>query len=302
MDIKTLRKKYHERICTDIIRISENQKGPFPNFADGSSHNSILIANGIVKLLEYQTNTSILSGQSAGGNFEQITKQFLEEAFNLLSHLHSGGEYRYLVHTKISQFEQYEHLEQLDRLYDRLMKDDDRENQSLATALGREYIVVPDIAVERLPISDEEINKMDLVIAQDDDVAQLTPIRRANSPDEYHPRRILHASISCKWTIRSDRSQNARTEALNLIRNRTGSVPHICSITAEPLPTRIQSIASGTGDIDTVYHFALTEMRQTIESYVEQGNTGLADQLDILNALIMGKRLRDISDLPFDLL
>jgi hypothetical protein len=30
-------------------------------------------------------------------------------------------------------------------------------------------------------------------------------------------------------------------------------------------------------------------MRQTIESYVEQGNTGLADQLDILNALIMGK-------------
>jgi hypothetical protein len=135
------------------------------------------------------------------------------------------------------------------------MKDDDRENQSLATALGREYIVVPDIAVERLPISDEEINKMDLVIAQDDDVAQLTPIRRANSPDEYHPRRILHASISCKWTIRSDRSQNARTEALNLIRNRTGSVPHICSITAEPLPTRIQSIASGTGDIDTVYHF-----------------------------------------------
>jgi hypothetical protein len=78
MDIKTLRKKYHERICTDIIRISENQKGPFPNFADGSSHNSILIANGIVKLLEYQTNTSILSGNLQVETLNKLPNNFLK--------------------------------------------------------------------------------------------------------------------------------------------------------------------------------------------------------------------------------
>src|ERR1035438_2137764 len=68
---------------------------------------------------------------------------------------------------------------------------------------------------------------------------------------------ILHASISCKWTIRSDRVQNARSEALNLIRNRKGRLPHVVVVTGEPLPSRLSAIALGTGDIDCVYHFAL---------------------------------------------
>ena len=106
---------------------------------------------------------------------------------------------------------------------------------------------------------------------------------------------ILHASISCKWTIRSDRSQNTRTEALNLIRNRKGHTPHIAAVTAEPLPTRIASLALGTGDLDCVYHIALPELQDSITELKNE------DQLDMLQTLIDGKRLRDISDLPFDL-
>lgn len=304
MDLKELRKQYHERICRDIIRISTNPKTgrTYPNFADGTSTNSREIAYGIVELLEYQTNAEILSGQSAGGGFEQITKDYLDAAFHMLEHLQPSGEFIYRTHTPISDFEQYEHLAKLERLVDRLIHDDDEENRELATALGHEYIVVPDIAIERLPVSDEKINEKGTIIDRLDDVAKLTPIRLANSIDSAHPRRILHASISCKWTIRSDRSQNARTEALNLMRNRAGTIPHICTITAEPLPTRIQSIASGTGDIDAVYHFALHELKRTVATIAASGNAGMYDQLDILNALINGKRLRDISDLPFDLI
>ena len=304
MDFKELRRQYHERICRDIIRISTNPKTgkTYPNFADGTSANSREIAYGIVELLEYQTNTEILSGQSAGGGFEQITKDYLDDAFHLLEHLQPAGEFIYRTHTPISDFEQYEHLAKLERLVERLIHDDDEENRELATALGHEYIVVPDIAVERLPVSDEKINEKGKIINELDDVAKFTPIRLANSTDPTQPRRILHASISCKWTIRSDRSQNARTEALNLLRNRAGTVPHICTITAEPMPTRIQSIASGTGDIDAVYHFALHELKQTVALSAASGNAGMYDQLDILNSLINGKRLRDISDLPFDLL
>ena len=86
--------------------------------------------------------------------------------------------------------------------------------------------------------------------AGDDPLAELTPLRSANSLVP-----ILHASVSCKWTIRSDRSQNARTEGLNLVRNRKGPTPHIVVVVGEPLPARIASIAFGTGDIDCVYHF-----------------------------------------------
>jgi len=51
----------------------------------------------------------------------------------------------------------------------------------------------------------------------------------------------------------------------------------------------------GTGDIDCVYHITLTELVASVE---ESGNE---DQADMLQTLVNGKQLRDISDLPFDL-
>ena len=67
-------------------------------------------------------------------------------------------------------------------------------------------------------------------------------------------------------------------------------------VTAEPTPSRIASLALGTGDIDCVYHFALTELRQAI---LETNND---EALHLLDIMIDGKRLRDIADLPPDLL
>ncbi len=37
----------------------------------------------------------------------------------------------------------------------------------------------------------------------------------------------------------SDRAQNTRSEALNLIRNRKGRLPHIVVVTEEPSPSRL---------------------------------------------------------------
>ena len=106
---------------------------------------------------------------------------------------------------------------------------------------------------------------------------------------------LLHAVGSAKWTLRSDRAQNVRTEALNLIRNRKGHLPHIVLVTGEPMPGRIASAALGTGDLDCVYHFALTELREAIVS------VGSDDSLELLDTMIQGKRLKDIADLPLDL-
>jgi hypothetical protein len=165
-------------------------------------------------------------------------------------------------------------------------------DKALAPALGGDYIVKPDIIVARTPISDEEVNSKGVLVSEKDAIAKLTPLRATNR-EKALP--LLHASISCKWTIRSDRSQNTRTEALNLIRNRKGHLPHIVAVTAEPLPTRISALALGTGDLDCVYHFALNELADTIQSIDNQ------DQLDMLRMLMEGRRLRDISYLPFDL-
>jgi len=280
MSIYDLRKEYHQRICREMIRVKKGEKGDYLNFADGDNKSSIGISWNIAKELGYVPNHSVLKEQTIGDIFEDITKDFLEKAFHLLAHIRPGKWHYATDKTSISGFAQYEHLAELDRKASA--------DKALAAVLGVGYIVKPDIVIGRYPISDDEINRNQSVV--DAETSELTPLRKHNQ--EFM---LLHASISCKWTLRSDRSQNARTEALNLIRNRKGNLPHIVAVVAEPLPTRIATLALGTGDIDCVYHFALPEFKSAIE------NSGNEDQMDMLANMIEGNRLRDISDLPFDL-
>jgi hypothetical protein len=283
MSILELRQDYHQHICQNIIRITPNKLNGYPNFADGNSKASTQIAWGIVERIGCLGTGTEIRGQTSGGRFESITKDFLEKSFGLLQPLRPGR-WQYSMQHPISFFDQYAHLANLEKIVEG--------NSELACALGTDYIITPDIVIGRWAVSDQDVNQETTVVNPEDAVAKLTPLREVNFNA---PRAILHASISCKWTLRSDRSQNARTEGLNLVRNRKGNLPHIVAVTAEPLPTRIASLALGTGDLDCVYHFALTELRDAL---LELGNE---DQMDMLTILIEGRRLRDISDLPFDL-
>lgn len=280
--LNKFRNEYHIALCEKIIRIRRSKKIEYPNFADGSSKTSKAVAWKIVAALECGKKHKKLDGQTAGSVFEQETMIYLKKVFNELNHLRPG-DWLYSVNSLISLYEQYKHLEYLEKIV--------QNDKTLASTLGGGYIVRPDIVISRKPVDDYEINKYKPLIEPSDNIASLTPLRQKNNADI----EILHASISCKFTIRSDRSQNTRTEALNLIRNRKGNLPHIAAVTCEPLPTRISALALGTGDLDCVYHFALYELRQALEELDNE------DQLDMLNTLIESRRLRDISDLPFDL-
>ena len=180
----------------------------------------------------------------------------------------------------IAQYEQYAHLAALDRL--------SRAEAELAAALGSDYTITPDIVVTRSPEPDSVINAAGPLV--DEAVSTRSSLRFVANKQP-----LLHASLSCKWTLRSDRAQNARSEALNLIRNRKGRLPHIAVVTAEPLPSRLASIALGTGDIDCVYHFALNEL------IAATAEAGWDDASEMLNVMIDGARLKDISDLPLDI-
>ncbi|HNS02552.1 MAG TPA: NgoMIV family type II restriction endonuclease [Anaerolineae bacterium] len=282
MNISSLRQKYHQRICSEMIRIRHGStKGDYPNFADGSSNQSIKYAWGILDRLSCERNYDILDGQTVGTRFETITRDFVKAAFSYLQHIRPG-EFDYSVHTNIAEFAQYEHLTYISDAF--------KKNAILASAFGGDYVVRPDIVIGKKPMSDEQIDKLGILSDSAVQHAKYTTLRHSNSP---HP--ILHAIISCKWTIRTDRAQNTRTEVLNLIRNRKGHLPHIVAITAEPWPARIAALALGTGDLDCVYHFALTELVEAVEE------TKNDDGIEALQIMINGKRLRDVSDLPFDL-
>jgi hypothetical protein len=279
-----LRADYHKNIRRDIIRLvpKVNALVDYYNMADGSNVSSVEISRKIVDQLPYPYGLNNVAGQTSGDLFEKYTLIFVESAFNLLSKIRPGSWQYSTSQTEISGFDQYEHLAELSKFV--------HENKALASIIGTEYIIKPDIIIARKPVDDNEINDNDEIITRN--LGNYSPLLSRNKEN---PSPILHASISCKWTIRSDRSQNTRTEALNLIRNRKGNLPHIVAVTAEPLPTRIATLALGTGDLDCVYHFALYELRKAI---IE---TNKQDQLDILNTMIEGRRLRDISDLPLDM-
>ena len=103
-------------------------------------------------------------------------------------------------------------------------------------------------------------------------------------------RRHLHAAVSCKWTIRSDRVQNIRHEGVVLTRHRRGRQPHFVAVTAEPLPSRLAAIARGTGELDCVYHVALHQLRTACKSHSRASDT--------LEELIEQDRLRPLGELP----
>lgn len=257
--------------------------------ADTSSRGSKAISKKIVDILINEQHHEInmadkISGQTLGKQFESLTMDFLRDTFPYLQNLRPG---RWTIlqlgnnnKLKTSDFAQYEHLAYLNALTS--------ENAQLAAALGNDYLVAPDVVIYRDLYEDDEINSEVCIV--NEDIGRMADIRKANGGKP-----LLHASVSAKYTMRSDRAQNSRTEALNLIRNRKGHLPHIVVVTAEPMPNRLASLALGTGDIDCVYHFALYELIRAVNE------VGSEDGIETLETLVQGKRLKDISDLPLDL-
>ena len=286
--LQAARKNFHAALLEGGLLCIAARKKPkkglpmeFPSNADGDSATSIAIAQAIYDQIQSEaTAGGRLAGQISGSKFEQITRSFIQETFSNLEALRPG-KWDYAPEKRaIFRFEQYHHLAELAELAEK--------NPEIAVLLGSDYVIAPDVLIVREPESDEHINAGKKIV--DETVALRSGLRKRNNE-----RAILHASISCKWTLRSDRAQNARSEALNLIRNRKGRAPHIAVVTGEPLPSRLASLALGTGDIDCVYHFALPELITSVEKLPAE------DSLNLVKIMVDGKRLKDISDLPLDL-
>lgn len=196
----------------------------------------------------------------SGTNFKDAGTALEEEVASFLAaalaSMDPGGKWLAARHHPITDFAQFRHLEDVRQL----IRSD--ATGTLRDVLGGDYVIKPDVTVRR---------------------------------DGPTPP-VLHASIACKWTIRSDRVQNISHEAVILTRHRRGKTPHIAVVTPEPLPSRLASIARGTGEVDKTYHVALPELTAAVDY------AGTADQKQILRELITHNRLADVTRLPLDLL
>jgi hypothetical protein len=140
----------------------------------------------------------------------------------------------------ITGFAQYTHLEAVDALV--------LANPELRITVGRDYLIKPDVTVGLL-----DLNVM------------------GSLP-------FLHAAVSCKWTIRSDRVQNIRHEYSQMVRHRRGRQPHLVAVTAEPLPSRLASIARGTGEVDAVYHIVYEHLATAVADHANEEQKAAWDE------------------------
>jgi hypothetical protein len=217
------RRGFHADLLRSILTLSETG---VPSNADKDSRLSRDVAASILSALGNARTNAKGAGQTAGKDFETICANFVDTCFRALGHIRPGN-FTVSKGGAIARFDQYAHLAKLDLIA--------RSNREVAIALGADYLIKPDIVIARAPVDDDNINLTQRIV--DDQVARLSPLRSSNGTMP-----SLHASISCKWTLRSDRAQNARSEGLNLVRNRKGKLPHIAVITAEPMPSRIAAI------------------------------------------------------------
>jgi hypothetical protein len=126
MSMERLRKDYHREICKSILGL----RSGVPNLADVSSRSSRSLASGLVKRLRFPLCEAPPSGQTVGTVFAEVTMDFLNKAFVLLSHLRPGDWIFSASQASIgiAAFDQYEHLAALDAAL--------KTHKDLAAALG----------------------------------------------------------------------------------------------------------------------------------------------------------------------
>ncbi|MFD4252524.1 NgoMIV family type II restriction endonuclease [Amycolatopsis thermoflava] len=232
-----------------------------PNIADVGTKESLRIAGAIYEQLgiphgRQREDIPETPKANQGTPLERGIEEHIRRA---LDGKDSKRRWRVTRRGSASDYAQFSHLAELQKLLKK------NENQALRAALGRDYHIKTDILVG---------------------VAHPSPDKKP----------FLHAAISCKWSIRSDRVQNVRHEFGTLVRHRRGRLPHLVLVTAEPLPDRLISIARGTGEVDAVYHLLYDQLDTAVKG------CGTTDkQKEDWSELVEQERVKPFRELVDDL-
>lgn len=226
-----------------------------PNVADLGSAESLRIAGEVYGALN--VDWTIATSLTREDSGAALEREVEAEMGNVLPQLDSTREWLISRTGDVSRFAQFRHLRELQQLF--------VDNPALRSTVARDYQVKTDVYVG------------------------------VKHPQDPRALPFLHAAISCKWTIRSDRVQNVRYEFATLVRTRRGRLPHLVLVTAEPLPSRLVSIARGTGEVDAVYHVLFDELNAAVP------NVATKEQQAHWDELITQGRLLPYAQLAADL-
>ncbi|MEU1779726.1 NgoMIV family type II restriction endonuclease [Streptomyces abikoensis] len=108
----------------------------------------------------------------------------------------------------------------------------------------------------------------------------------------------LVAGLSLKWTLRTDRAQDCRSQGSKLAALRRGRMPHFAAVTMELRPAMLALLGRGSGDLDCVYHLNLPALSDAIDEYCSgSARRARLEIRDKFRRLRDQRRLRDYDEL-----
>lgn len=106
----------------------------------------------------------------------------------------------------------------------------------------------------------------------------------------------LEIGLSLKWSLRTDRAQDCRSQGAKMAALRRGRMPHFAVVTMEPRPYMLNLLGGGSGEVDCVYHLDLPALTAAIEETCA-GNPRRRATLETFKRLVAQRRLRDWDEL-----
>ncbi|MEV0673610.1 NgoMIV family type II restriction endonuclease [Mycobacterium sp. NPDC050441] len=106
----------------------------------------------------------------------------------------------------------------------------------------------------------------------------------------------LEMGLSLKWSLRTDRAQDCRSQGAKMAALRRGPMPHFAAVTMEPRPYMLRILGGGSGEVDCVYHLDLPALTAAIET-TTRGNPRRRETAEIFRKLVDQRRVRDYDEL-----
>lgn len=108
----------------------------------------------------------------------------------------------------------------------------------------------------------------------------------------------LEIGLSLKWSLRTDRLQDPRSQGAKLAVLRRGRMPHYAAVTMEPRPSLLKMLCGGSGDLDCVYHLHLPALAAAIdEVYGSKSDRTSKRIVADFSRLVEQRRVRDYDEL-----
>lgn len=149
-------------------------------------------------------------------------------------------------------------------------------------------------AVETATSNETETRRLLLEEVGQESLLKLDVAASQQEPGTRSP--SLEIGLSLKWSLRTDRAQDCRSQGAKMAAIRRGRMPHFAVVTMEPRPYMLNLLGGGSGEVDCVYHLDLPALTAAIEETCV-GNSRRRASLETFNRLVAQRRLRDWDEL-----